>query len=136
MEGIIRAGMALDWISPLIALVQTWRNRPSVGFRVPADIGWDTVAVQSLLSEQGIASWGFLWLDDSFIFRIRLAQARYGEYVLTRASVPYTCSPYRAPSSHSDRASTSARRRAPRSTSANIESIVAAVARFTDRLGR
>ena len=67
LDTILEIAATPDWISPTIALIQTWGNHPSVGFAIPADTEWNL----------------------TIIFRVRQAQAVYIQSLLERAGIPY-----------------------------------------------
>ena len=74
-----------DWISPLVAFIQDWINRPSTGFRIPA--GDDTLSgyeVKEHLERHGIKTWGWMKAGDTIIFRVRSAQGEYADYLLAQ----------------------------------------------------
>lgn len=89
LDNLLEIAATPDWISPTFALIQTFFNRPSVGFNVPTDTEWSTYAINDLLSSVGIKVWGLTIASSMIIFRVRKAQARYTHYMLERAGVPY-----------------------------------------------
>jgi hypothetical protein len=89
IDDVLRFGMKFDWITPLWALYQDWRNRPSTGFAVPIDGGWPGLTVQNLLRSKGVQTWGMMFIDDDIIFRLRVAQAEHARYWMDREGVPY-----------------------------------------------
>ncbi len=89
LDTLLEIAATPDWISPTLALVQTFLNRPSVGFNVPAGTEWSTYTIEDLLTGVGIKVWGLTLVNDTIIFRVRQAQARYTHYMLERAGVPY-----------------------------------------------
>ncbi len=92
IDDLLKLGSTFDWISPLVAFVQDWRNGPSDGFSVPLASGWSTREVRSLLTGYGIKVWGMMLVADSLIFSVRRTQAGFAEFLLTRAGVPYRTS--------------------------------------------
>ena len=84
-ESFLKAGAGLDWISPLLAIVQNYRNRPSVGYCVPIQTGWITDVLQA----KGVKVWGLVVVDDELVFSVRLRQARYTQYWLEKEGVAY-----------------------------------------------
>ncbi len=97
MEGFLKVGSTLDWITPLIGFVQTLWNGRSVGFRIPENQGWSGASIKEILAHHGIKSWGYLWLSDALIFQVRLQQARFTEHLLAEAGVLYSCGNYTHP---------------------------------------
>ena len=89
LDTILEIAATPDWISPTIALIQTWRNHPSVGFAIPTDTEWNLYAIRELLTCVGVKVWGLALVDHKIIFRVRQAQAAYTQYLLERAGIPY-----------------------------------------------
>ena len=42
-----------------------------------------------MLQESGIQLWGLALYQETFVFSVRQAQARYTQYLLERAGIPY-----------------------------------------------
>ena len=85
-ESLLKIGAGLDWLGPVIAILQNYRNRPSVSYAVPLQVG----GIVDILQEQGIKVWGIIAVDNDLLFSVRLAQARYTQYILERHGVVYT----------------------------------------------
>ena len=89
LDTILEIAATPVWISPMIALIQTWRNHPSIGFTIPADTEWNLYAIRELLTSVAVKVWGFALVDHTIIFRVRQAQAVCTQYLLERAGIPY-----------------------------------------------
>lgn len=90
IDKAISVGTTFDWITPLWALIQDWRNRPSVGYSVPVDGGSSLYAIKGALTGRGVKTWGWMIVDGVILFRTRQAQAQYAQYWLERDGVPYS----------------------------------------------
>lgn len=89
IDTILKGGSSFDWISPVWAFIQDLRNGPAVGFTVPMEAGASTEQLQALLKERGVKVWGIMMVDDTILFTVRKAQARYVHYLFDRAGIPY-----------------------------------------------
>jgi hypothetical protein len=83
------AGSALDWITPLLTFFQDLRNRPSIGYSVPVDCGWSAYAISDLLHDYGVKIWGLAIVKETIIFRVRVPQAAYAQYLFERNGITY-----------------------------------------------
>jgi hypothetical protein len=90
IDKAISVGAAFDWITPLVTIVRNYRNRPSVGYNVPVDGGWSAYAVSGLLKEYGIKHWGLCIFQDTIMFRLRLGQAEFAQYLFDQNGIPYS----------------------------------------------
>lgn len=86
-----------DWITPTIALFEDVAegglfNLDAWTFYIPYEQaiskGWSGADIEALLAAYGIKSWGHLVQFGEFFFRVKLEQAAWAEYVLTRYAVP------------------------------------------------
>ena len=75
-----------DWLTPLWTLVQDYRNRPTTGYSVPPHLG---VELPSILRTHGVKAWGWTITDNRLTFRVRVAQARYAQYLMAREGIAY-----------------------------------------------
>ena len=82
-------GAGFDWIGPLWTFIQDYRRRPAVRYNIPADCGWHAYAIQDMLQDSGIKLWGLALYRETYVFSVRKAQARYTQYLLERAGIPY-----------------------------------------------
>lgn len=85
LEFFLRFGAAFDWLGPVSALIQNYKNRPAVGYT----IFYEDVAVLDILKSKGIKIWGLVLVGDELIFSLRMAQAEFAQYLLEGAGVPY-----------------------------------------------
>lgn len=82
----------LDWLSPLLAILQENRNWPVAGFYVPYSAGWSTRAVRHLLQSRGVKVIGMDLAGDLMRFSVPAAQCSFAQYLLSREGIPYTSS--------------------------------------------
>ena len=88
LDRLLEFGTVFDWISPLIAEVQDVTNGPAHTFLIPEDCGWSGRAVERLLKDQGIKTWGLMIADHMILITVRQAQARWAQYLLDRERIP------------------------------------------------
>jgi len=88
LDRLLEFGTVFDWISPLIAEVQDVTNGPAHTFLIPEDCGWSGRAVERLLKDQGIKTWGLMIADNMILITVRQAQARWAQYLLDRERIP------------------------------------------------
>lgn len=88
-DKIASVGAAFDWITPLITVIQDFRNRPSVGYSVPVDAGWSAYMISDLLHDYGVKHWGLHIYDTMIIFRLRVAQAPFAQYLFEQNGIVY-----------------------------------------------
>lgn len=89
LNKVLSVGAGFDWISPLWKLILDYRRRPSVGYSIPADCGWQSYAIQDILCNSGIKLWGLALYQETFVFSVREAQAQYTQYLLEKSGIPY-----------------------------------------------
>ena len=89
IDKAVEIGGYFDWITPLWTLIQDWRKRPSAGFTVRADTAWSAYAVRDLLAQYGVETWGWAIHGQVIVFRLRAGQARFAEYLMDGAGVPW-----------------------------------------------
>jgi len=86
-----------DWVTPAIAVVEDVIEGGPVNldawtFHIPyekaAKSGWSSGDIENLLSQYGIRTWGGLFNFGQFRFRVKLEQAAWAEYILTRHGIP------------------------------------------------
>ena len=88
-DKIASVGTTFDWITPFITEIQNFRNRPSVGYSVPVDAGWSAYQISDLLNDYGIKHWGLHIYDSTILFRQRVAQAAFTQYLFERNGIAY-----------------------------------------------
>jgi hypothetical protein len=88
LDKLLEFGTTFDWISPLIAEVNDMTNGPSHTFLIPEDCGWSGRAVERLLRDHGIKTWGLMIVDHMILITVRQAQARWAQYLLDRERIP------------------------------------------------
>ena len=89
LDKTLSFGAGFDWITPIWTFIQDYRRRPAVHYDIPADCGWHIHAIRDMLQESGIRLWGLALYQDTFVFSVRQAQARYTQYLLERSGIPY-----------------------------------------------
>ena len=87
-DKLLEWGTVFDWISPLIAEVQDITNGPAHTFLIPEDCGWSGRAIERLLRDQGIKTWGLMIADNMILITVRVVQARWAQYMLDRERIP------------------------------------------------
>jgi hypothetical protein len=93
LDRIVKEGASWDWVSPLMAFIQSWQNRPSVGFNVSRNCGFSAWQIERFLKSKGVKVWGVMVIDDVITLRVREAQAKYTQYLLNQMGVPYQGGP-------------------------------------------
>ncbi len=88
LEKLLEFGTVFDWISPLIAEIQDRANGPSHTFLIPEACGWSGCGIEDLLRSHGIKTWGLMIVDHMILITVRLAQARWAQYLLERERIP------------------------------------------------
>lgn len=134
IDKLVRIGASWDWVTPVITLIQDWRNRPSVGFNVSYGCGFSAWEIERLLKSKGIKVWGVMVIDDVITLRVREAQALYTQYWLEQMGLPYqggisaeTAAKYRRPQGVGSKRSSE--------KSKGIDGIVDAINKMADRMG-
>lgn len=90
IDKLVEAGSTFDWITPVVTMIQDFRNRPSVGYNVPVDGGWSAYAISDLLRAHGIKVWGLTIFQGTIMLRLRAAQAEYAQYLFAQNGVLYS----------------------------------------------
>ena len=88
LDKLLEFGTTFDWISPLIAEVQDVVNGPEHTFLIPEDCGWSGRAIERVLRDQGVKTWGLMIADHYILITTRQAQARWAQYLLGRERIP------------------------------------------------
>jgi len=77
-----------DWISPLVAMLQTIKHGRGHAFYVGLDSGWTGAQCDRILKDAGITVYGRCIAKGDAFFQVPTAQAEWAEYLLLRAGVP------------------------------------------------
>jgi hypothetical protein len=85
---LLSAGATLDWISPLVAIIQDLVNGPHHDFYVDWNAGWSVNEIKRLLKRNGVRVWGAMLIDSMIVFTVRQAQAARTQDVLQQRGVP------------------------------------------------
>lgn len=88
LDRIFEISAYFDWISPLMACIQDVVNGPAYTFRVPEACGWSGLQIERMLHDHGVRIWGQMIVKHTILFTVRLAQARWTQYLLQRAGIP------------------------------------------------
>jgi hypothetical protein len=88
LQQMLEVCACFDWLSPVIAGIQTVANRPTYTFRVPQGYGWSSLAIERLLREHGVRTWGRMIFNRTIMFTVRLSQARWAQHLLEREGIP------------------------------------------------
>ncbi len=88
LDKLLDFGTTFDWITPLIAEIQDITNGPAHTFLIPEDCGWSGRAIERVLKDQGVKTWGLMIADNMILITVRQAQARWAQYLLGRERIP------------------------------------------------
>ena len=78
----------LEWISPLIALVETAIYGHGWTFYLDLDSGWTGARCEKLLRSKGVKVYGRCIANGDVFFQVPTKQAEWAEYLLLRAGAP------------------------------------------------
>ncbi len=135
-DTLLKTGAKLDWITPTLAFFQDICNGPVVHIACPAEQGWSAVQVKEMLTRVGVKVWGLMAVDDSVVFSVRQAQARYALYWLEREGIAYESS-FHAAAPHvarpAQRQVKDTRRPQPR-RSRGLDGLLDGIVNFADKL--
>jgi len=79
---------SLDWISPLIALVETAIYGRGWTFYLDLNSGWTGAQCEKLLRSKGVKVYGRRIASGEVFFQVPTKQAEWAEYLLLRAGAP------------------------------------------------
>lgn len=94
LDRLLELGTVFDWISPCLAYIHDALNGPSHTFLIPEDCGWSGKQIEALLRANGVRVWGLMVVNRTIMATVRLAQARWAQYLLDREGIPVE-TPYR-----------------------------------------
>lgn len=77
-----------DWISPLIASLQTAMYGQGWTFYIGLDSGWTGAQCEKILKSKGVKVYGKCIAHGDAFFQVPTKQAEWAEYLLLRAGVP------------------------------------------------
>jgi hypothetical protein len=77
-----------DWISPLIALVETAIYGHGWTFYLDLDSGWTGARCEKLLRSKGVRVYGRCIANGDAFFQVPKKQAEWAEYLLLKAGAP------------------------------------------------
>jgi hypothetical protein len=79
-------------------MVQDLTKGPRHILSIPLDCEWSAREIESLLRSYGVETWGLMIVGQSILITVRMAQARWAQYLLQREGIPidYLLSPDRA----------------------------------------
>jgi hypothetical protein len=103
LDSILSIGRAFDWISPTLRIFMNIAHGPSHTLMIPQSCGRTGAEIARLLRKHGIKTWGHMIVKDTFMISVKRKQARWAEYVLTRAGIPLGYGSVRGPSGSTDR---------------------------------
>ncbi len=72
----------MDWLRPLLTIVQNWHFGPSHTYRIPEQDGWSAAQIERLLRNKGIKTWGLDIVGSRIVLSTKLEQAGLAEGVL------------------------------------------------------
>lgn len=89
IDTVLKIGATFDWISPTLSVVQDVLNGPSHTFLITrAGCPLSGREINLMLSRRGIASWGYMVVDDTLMVSVCEADARQAEAALRNHKVP------------------------------------------------
>jgi len=77
-----------DWVSRLIALVETAIYGHGWTFYLDLDSGWTRARCEKLLRSKGVKVYGLCIANGDVFFQVPTKQAEWAEYLLLRAGAP------------------------------------------------
>ncbi len=89
IDKLIGFGAGFDWITPIWTFVLDWQRRPAVGYNIPVGGSWSVYMVRDLLRTKGVQVWGLTIVGGMIIFRVRKAQARWAQHLMTRNGIEW-----------------------------------------------
>jgi len=88
LDSLLHLMASFDLIGPTLAIVQNIANGPSHTFLIPENCGWSGRQIEHMLRSHGIKTWGLMIIDRKLRITVRLAQARWAQYLLDREGIP------------------------------------------------
>ena len=78
-----------NWITPLEIVTRRAFYGPSYSFKIPETSGWSGAGIVNMLRQQGgISTYGYMFVNDHFMFHVPREQARFAQYLMQRAGIP------------------------------------------------
>lgn len=86
---------AFDWITPIVAFIQDFFNRPVSDFGIPSSAGWGRRDIKRLLTRHDVRVWGLMLnlSGDMLMFTVPTSQAKRAYDLLQREGVPLLYAP-------------------------------------------
>jgi hypothetical protein len=78
----------LDLLERLDALARRLSGQRGWRIWVPRDCGWSGLEMEQLLDRYGVPVWDRGFTREHFVFRVKLRQANWAEYLLLRRGIP------------------------------------------------
>ncbi len=98
MRRLLELFTAFDWITPSIGFIQDFINDPTlfqtnswtffISYEQALQMGWNPNNVEAMLRQHGVKTWGGQLTNGEFFFSVKLDQAQWSEYLLTRNGIP------------------------------------------------
>ena len=88
LDSLLHLMASFDLIGPILAIIQNIANGPSHTFLIPENCGWSGRQIDDLLKGHGIKTWGLMIISRKIRITVRLAQARWAQYLLDREGIP------------------------------------------------
>lgn len=87
IDKIIAIGIAMDWISPVMSMINDALRGSRVDFAIPWDCGWSANEVGYLLELHGVDCWGLMVRNEVILFSIKKSQYRWVKYILVKNEI-------------------------------------------------
>ena len=88
LDNLLHLMASFDLISPILAIAQNIANGPSHTFLIPENCGWSGRQIEHMLRRHGIKTWGLMIIARKLRITVRVAQARWAQYLLDREGIP------------------------------------------------
>lgn len=87
MLTVIKYLSYMDWLRPLLTVLQNFLNGPSHTFLLPEQEGWSAAEIERRLRKKGIKTWGLDIVGNTITISTRLAQAGLAESILRQERI-------------------------------------------------
>ena len=95
LDRVLNIGCSFDWITPTMAFIQDFQNRPVSHFGVTANADLDRGDIRRLLQSKGVRVWGLMYnvADDLIMLSVQKSQAAWTYYIMMSEGVPVVYAP-------------------------------------------
>jgi hypothetical protein len=94
-DKLLTVAGAFDWITPTVAFIQDFLNRPVSDFGIPSSAGWGRRDIKRLLTRRGVRVWGLMLNlgGEMLMFTVPKSQAKSAYDLLQQEGVPILYAP-------------------------------------------